>query len=69
MPIDPDQISQTARDLIERHGAAAVRVAEERVQNATRAGDHPALDMALMVLSDVERQLIERSRRLSGTPR
>jgi acyl-CoA hydrolase len=56
MPIDPDQVTQAARELVERYGAGALGMAQERVERASRAGDVAALDLALLVLSAVERQ-------------
>jgi len=57
MMVDPHLISRSADELIARHGACAVGMAEERVKTATRAGDVPALDLAMLVLSAVERRL------------
>ncbi len=57
MPVDPALVSSSASELIDRHGAAAVARAQGLVERATRAGDVPALDLALLVLSEVERRL------------
>jgi hypothetical protein len=57
LSVDPAQISHAACELIDRHGATAIARAQELVEQATRAGDIPALDLALLVLSEVERRL------------
>ena len=57
MPVDPALVSRSAIELIDRHGAVAIERATELVERATRAGDLPALDLALLVLSEVERRL------------
>lgn len=55
--VDPHLISRSADELIDRHGVGAIGVAEERVKTATRVGDVPALDLTMLVLSEVERRL------------
>ena len=65
MPVDPALVSRSANELIDRHGPTAIARATELVERATRAGDVgasprlrlPALDLALLVLSEVERRL------------
>ena len=57
MPIDPTLVSRSANELIDRHGATAIARAQDLAERATRAGDVPALDLALLVLSEVERRL------------
>ena len=57
VPVDPALVSRSAIELIDRHGATAIERATELVERATRAGDVPALDLALLVLSEVERRL------------
>ncbi|TAN72320.1 MAG: hypothetical protein EPN20_03805 [Magnetospirillum sp.] len=55
MPVDPDLVSRTVTGLLQRHGGKAVALAAEEAESASRAGDLPALDLALMVLTEVER--------------
>lgn len=55
MPVDPTLLFQTVQDLRDRFGANALAMAQERVERASRAGDQSALDLALMVLTEVER--------------
>ncbi len=57
MPVDPALVSRSASELIDRYGATALARAQELVDRATGAGDVPALDLALVVLSEVERRL------------
>jgi hypothetical protein len=56
MAVDPEQVARSVDDLIDHYGAAALDVAHKQVERASRAGDHPALDLALMVLTEVERR-------------
>ena len=63
MAVDPEQVARNAEDLIEHYGQTALEVARRQVERASRAGDHPALDQALMVLSEIElRQTAESNR-------
>ncbi|WP_173975871.1 hypothetical protein [Magnetospirillum sp. LM-5] len=55
MPVDADIVSRRATGLLQRHGSKAVVMAAEEAESASRAGDLPALDLALMVLTEVER--------------
>lgn len=55
MPVDPTYLIRTAQKLQDRYGANALAMAQDRVERASRAGDQPALDLALMVLTEVER--------------
>jgi len=55
MAVDPIHVSRTASDLLDHHGAGALAVAQKRVESASRTGDLPALDLALMVLTEIER--------------
>lgn len=55
--IDQNEILKTAKQLIERYGHEAVRVAEERA-NSTVIGEFPSeKDIALTVLTKVEELL------------
>ncbi len=54
MSVDPALVSRSANELVDRYGVGAIARAQELVENATRAGDVPALDLALLVLSAVE---------------
>jgi hypothetical protein len=55
MPVDPQHLSETVSDLLRRHGRRAVERAEENARSLSATGDYPALDLALMVLTEVER--------------
>lgn len=46
---------KAARDLYERYGGSALDIAQERAERLSRDGDFPVLDMALLVLTEVER--------------
>ena len=63
MAVDPEQVARSADDLIEHYGQTALEVARQQVERASRAGDMPALDLALMVLSEIERR-----QEISSTP-
>ena len=56
MAVDPEQVARSADDLIEHYGQTALEVARQQVERASRAGVMPALDLALMVLSEIERR-------------
>ncbi|WP_040476238.1 hypothetical protein [Paramagnetospirillum caucaseum] len=56
MAVDPEQVARSADDLIDHYGQTALEVARQQVERASRAGDMPALDLALMVLSEIERR-------------
>ncbi len=49
------QIELAAQELIDRHGVAALDVAKERVELLERSGKQPDLDLAMLVLTEVER--------------
>ena len=53
------QIEVAAQELLDRHGDGALEVAKERVELLKPSGKQPDLDLAMLVLSEVER-LIER---------
>ena len=53
------QIEVAAQELLDRHGVGALDVAKERVELLKPSGKQPDLDLAMLVLSEVER-LIER---------
>jgi len=55
MPVDPQHLSDTVSDLLRRHGCRAVERAAEEARSLSATGDYPALDMALMVLTEIER--------------
>ena len=56
MAVDPEQVARSADDLIDHYGQTALEVARQQVERASRASDMPALDLALMVLSEIERR-------------
>ena len=49
------QIELAAQELFDRHGVGALDVAKEHVELLERSGKQPDLDLALLVLSEVER--------------
>ncbi len=49
------QIELAAQELLDRHGVGALDVAKERVELLERSGKQPDLDLALLVLTEVER--------------
>ena len=49
------QIELAAQELLDRHGVAAVDVAKERVELLERSGKQPDIDLAMLVLTEVER--------------
>ncbi len=51
----PHQIELAAQELIGRHGEGALEVARERVELLKRLGKQPDLDLAMLVLTEVER--------------
>lgn len=55
MAVDPEQVARAASDLMDHYGQAALDVARKQAERASRAGDMPALDQALMVLTEIER--------------
>ncbi|CAA7620540.1 hypothetical protein [Magnetospirillum sp. SS-4] len=55
MAVNPEQVARAASDLMDHYGRAALDVAKTQVDRASRAGDMPALDQALMVLTEIER--------------
>lgn len=56
MSFDPEQLAKAASEMLARYGTNAVAMAQDRVERASRAGDHAALDLALLLLTEVERQ-------------
>lgn len=55
MAVNPEHVARAANDLMDHYGQAALDVAKTQVDRASRAGDMPALDQALMVLTAIER--------------
>ncbi len=56
MATDVD-ILNAARDLLDRHGERAVEVAKEHAEMLLKSGDQRAHDIALRVLTEIERML------------
>ena len=56
MAVDPEQVARSADDLIEHYGQTALEVARQQVDRASRASDMPTLDLALMILTEIERR-------------
>jgi len=48
-------IELAAQELVDRHGVEALDVAKEHVELLERSGKPPELDLALLVLTEVER--------------
>ena len=63
MAVNPEHVARAANDLRDHYGRAALDVAKTQVDRASRAGDMPALDQALMVLTEIERH-----QEVSSTP-
>ncbi|CAA7615028.1 hypothetical protein [Magnetospirillum sp. SS-4] len=55
MAVNPEHVARAANDLMDHYGRAALDEAKTQVDRASRAGDMPALDQALMVLTEIER--------------
>ena len=49
------QIELAAQELVDRHGVEALNVAKERVELLNRSGKQPDLDLAMLVLTEVEK--------------
>ena len=49
------QIGLAAQELLDRHGVEALDVANERVEVLKRSGKQPDLELAMLVLTEVER--------------
>jgi len=49
------RIELAAQELVDRHGKGALEVAKERVELLKRSGKQPDLDLAMLVLTEVER--------------
>ncbi len=48
-------IELAAQELVDRHGVEALDVAKERVELLESSGKQPDLDLAMLVLTEVER--------------
>ena len=49
------RIELAAQELVDRYGVEALDVAKEHVELLERSGKPPDLDLALLVLNEVER--------------
>jgi hypothetical protein len=49
------QIELAAQELFDRRGVGALDAAKERVELLQRSGKQPGLDLAMLVLTEVER--------------
>ncbi len=49
------QIESAAQELVDGQGVEALDVAKERVELLKRSGKQPDLDLAMLVLTEVER--------------
>ena len=48
------QIELAAQELFDRHGVGALDVAKERIEILNRSDKQPDLDLAMLVLTEVE---------------
>ena len=48
------RIKLAAQELVDRHGDAALEVAKERIELLERSGKQPDIDLAMLVLTEVE---------------
>lgn len=53
--IDDTEILRAAQGLLDRHGASALLIARERADAVAKQGNQPELDVALLILTAVER--------------
>ena len=53
--IDDVEILRAAQGLLDRHGESALLIARERVDAVAKQRNQPELDVALLILSAVER--------------
>ena len=49
------RIELAAQELVDRHGEGTLEVAKVRVELLKRSGKQPDLDLAMLVLTEVER--------------
>ena len=49
------RIELAAQKFVDRHGEGTLEVAKERVELLKRSGKQPDLDLAMLVLTEVER--------------
>ena len=49
------RIKLAAQELVDRHGDAALEVAKERIELMERSGKQPDIDLAMLVLTQVEK--------------
>ncbi len=49
------RIELAAQELLDRHGEGALEFAKERVELLKRSGKQPDLDLAMLVLTEVEK--------------
>ena len=53
--VETEDIRQAAEELVDRYGTQALSVARERAQFLSRSDDQKAANMAMRVLTEVER--------------
>ena len=51
------RIELAAQEIVDRHGVEALDVAKERAELLERSGKQPDLDLAMLVLTEVERRV------------
>ena len=59
--VETEDIRRAAEELGDRYGTQALSVARERAQFLSRSDDQKAADMAMRVLSEVERLATDNS--------
>ena len=59
--IETEDIRRAAEELVDRYGTQALSVARERAHFLSRSEDQKAADMAMRVLSEVERLAADNS--------
>jgi hypothetical protein len=59
--VETEDIRRAAEELVDRYGTQALSVARERAQFLSRSDDQKAADMAMRVLSEVERLATDNS--------
>ncbi len=59
--IETEHIRQAAKELVDRYGTQALSVAQERAQLLSRSDDQKAANVAMRVLTEVERLVADNS--------
>ena len=62
--VETEDIRQAAEELVDRYGTLALSVARERAQLLSRSEDQKAANVAMRVLTEVERLAADKSEEL-----